>query len=293
MQTLGRSNLIDFKGISMINIYCDNWENYKNFQARPDDVLIVSYPKAGSTWMSNILDLLYFGNTAPERQTSVEIFLRVPFLEAAFAGVPTGVEMAEKLSTRPRIMKTHYPVQLLPKSFWEQNCKIVYVARNPKDNAVSFYHFDRANMTAPHPGEWKDYLENFIDGRSEFGPWYDHVRGYWEKKQTYSNIHYMFYEDMVGDTVREFEGLCSFLGLSPSVEDRERVIQGVHFEQMKQNKMTNYTTVPGFDTKETTFMRKGKVGDWKNHFTVAQNEKLEERYKQKMKNTTLQFRTEI
>lgn len=30
-----------------------------------------------------------------------------------------------------------------------------------------------------------------------FGPWYDHVNGYWEKKQTYSNLHYMLFEDMV------------------------------------------------------------------------------------------------
>lgn len=30
-----------------------------------------------------------------------------------------------------------------------------------------------------------------------FGSWYDHVKGWWEKKQTYSNIHYMFYEDLI------------------------------------------------------------------------------------------------
>jgi len=30
-----------------------------------------------------------------------------------------------------------------------------------------------------------------------FGPWYDHVSGWWEKKQTYSNLLYLFYEDLV------------------------------------------------------------------------------------------------
>lgn len=37
----------------------------------------------------------------------------------------------------------------------------------------------------------------------------------------------------------------------------------------------------------------GKVGDWKNHFTVAQNEQFDKHYKEKMKNTTLKFQTQI
>lgn len=37
----------------------------------------------------------------------------------------------------------------------------------------------------------------------------------------------------------------------------------------------------------------GKVGDWKNHFTVAQSEQFDEDYKQKMTDPTLKFRTEI
>lgn len=31
----------------MTNYFTDNWDNVQNFQARPDDILIATYPKAG------------------------------------------------------------------------------------------------------------------------------------------------------------------------------------------------------------------------------------------------------
>ncbi|XP_017561183.1 cytosolic sulfotransferase 3-like isoform X1 [Pygocentrus nattereri] len=291
--SVSRPEVFDFEGISMIHYFTDNWENIQNFKARPDDILIATYPKAGTTWVSYVLDLLYFSKLGPERQNSLPIFLRVPFLDGAFPGLPTGVELADMLPTTPRLIKTHLPVQLVPKSFWEQNCRVIYTARNAKDNAVSYYHFNRMNMGQPDPGDWSTFLQTFMDGKTVFGPWYDHVCGYWEKKQTHSNIHYMFFEDMVEDTGREVERLCSFLGSSTSAEEKERITKATQFDAMKQNKMTNYSTVPVMDSKISPFMRKGKVGDWKNHFTVAQNEQFDEHYKQKMKSTTLQFRTEI
>ncbi|KAL1021529.1 hypothetical protein UPYG_G00014450 [Umbra pygmaea] len=293
IEHLSRPPLFDFHGVSMIHCFTDNWENIQKFQARPDDILIATYPKAGTTWVSYILDLLHFGQTSPDRQTSLPIYERVPFLESDFHILPPGTELAEKLTTTPRLIKTHLPVQFVPKSFWEQNCRVVYVARNAKDNAVSYFHFDRMNIAQPEPGDWNNFLQRFMDGKMVFGPWNDHVTGWWEKKQTNSNIHYMFYEDMIEDTRRELDKLCSFLGLSPSEEEKERVRGGTQFDNMENNNMVNYSTIPVMDFKISPFMRKGKVGDWKNHFTVAQSEQFDEDYKKKMMNTTVQFRTVV
>uniref|UniRef100_A0A667YBL3 Sulfotransferase n=1 Tax=Myripristis murdjan TaxID=586833 RepID=A0A667YBL3_9TELE len=258
MELPPRPKLFDFHGVSMTKCFTDNWDNVQNVKARPDDILIATYPKAGTTWVSQILDLLYFGQTSPERQSSIPIHMRVPFLDLCRPSQPT-----------------------------------VYVARNAKDTAVSYFHFGRMNMFQPEPGEWSSFLQHFIQGEVVFGSWYDHVRGWWEKKQTHSKLHYMFYEDLIEDTGREIDRLCSFLGLSPSAEERERIRGAVQFDNMKKNKMTNYSTVPSMDLKVSSFIRKGMVGDWKNHFTVAQSEQFDEDYKKKMKNTTLQFRTEI
>ncbi|XP_033943929.1 cytosolic sulfotransferase 3-like isoform X2 [Pseudochaenichthys georgianus] len=223
----------------MVNYFTDNWENIQNFQARPDDILIATYPKAGTTWASYILDLLYFGQQ--ERQTSVPIYDRVPFLEIFFPPHVSGKDQADNLPTSPRLIKTHFPVQFVPKSFWEQNCRMVYVARNAKDNMVSYFHFDRMNLAQPEPGDWSNFFQRFMEGK----------------------------------------------------KDKMKVTVGVQFDNMKKDDMANYSTSPDMDFKISPFMRKGKVGDWKNHFTVAQSEQFDEDYKKKMKDATLQFRTKV
>ncbi|XDV48353.1 hypothetical protein PO909_017776 [Leuciscus waleckii] len=44
-----RPEMFDFEGISMTHFFTDNWEKLQNFQARPDDILIATYPKAGES----------------------------------------------------------------------------------------------------------------------------------------------------------------------------------------------------------------------------------------------------
>ena len=45
--------------------------------------------------------------------------------------------------------------------------QVVYVARNAKDNAVSYFHFDRMNYGQPEPGDWNSFLQRFLDGKSQ------------------------------------------------------------------------------------------------------------------------------
>ncbi|XP_051813820.1 cytosolic sulfotransferase 3-like isoform X2 [Acanthochromis polyacanthus] len=244
MERSPRPAVFDFHGVCMTEMVTNNWDNLQNFEARPDDILIAAYPKAGT-------------------------------------------EMTNQLTTTPRIIKTHLPVQFVPKSFWEQRCKIVYVERNSKDSAVSYFHFNHMNKSQPDPGDWSSFLEKYIEGQVMYGSWFDHVTNWWEKWQPYSHIHYMSYEDLSLDLGQALDRLCSFLGLSPSAEEKEKLAAAVKFDKMKENNMVNYSTVPIMDQKISPFMRKGKVGDWKNHFTVYQNEMFDQGHKQKMKNSTL------
>ncbi|XP_036402417.1 cytosolic sulfotransferase 3-like [Megalops cyprinoides] len=286
----GRPEVFEFEGISLTHFFTDNWENVKNFKARPDDILIATYPKAGTTWLSEIVDQLYFGGI--EGRT-IPLYERVPFLELCGAGFRPGTEAADNLPSSPRLIKTHLPVQLVPKSFWEQNCRVLYVARNPKDTIVSFYHFDRMNQIQPEAGPWDDYIHKFNSGKLVFGSWYDHVQGWWDRGESYPRMLYLFYEDMKVDLMGEISRICSFLGLSPSEKELQRVTGLTKFEVMKENSMADYSSIGVLDQSISPFMRKGTVGDWKNHFTVAQNQAFDEEYKKRMGKSTLTFRMEI
>uniref|UniRef100_A0A3P9N0B2 Sulfotransferase n=1 Tax=Poecilia reticulata TaxID=8081 RepID=A0A3P9N0B2_POERE len=274
-----RPQLYDFHGVAMTHCVTDNREKVKNFQARPDDILIATYPKAGQSnnMYKQVLQFL-----SPERQSFIPIFERVPFLEIAISTVvPADIDgFLTKISCLT--LKSHFTLKIM-----------VYVARNAKDNMVSFYHFDHMNMVQPEPGEWSSYFQRFLDGQMLYGSWYDHVGNWWNKTKTYPKLHYMFYEDIAEDTEREIDKLCSFLRLSPSAEDKKTIVELVHFDNMKNDDMANCSKLNFLDFKISPFLRKGKVGDWKNHFTVAQNEVFNEDYKSKMKDPTLRFRTEI
>jgi hypothetical protein len=67
---------------------------------------------------------------------------------------------------RRRVFFTHLPLELLPKSALNGDCRIVYVARNPKDNAVSFYHYHRMTrfLGLQHNLSWDEFFALYMAG---------------------------------------------------------------------------------------------------------------------------------
>uniref|UniRef100_A0A8D0GXE5 Sulfotransferase n=1 Tax=Sphenodon punctatus TaxID=8508 RepID=A0A8D0GXE5_SPHPU len=291
-ESVFRRKLEMVHGVPLFWSIAEEWAQVETFQAQPDDLLIATYPKSGTTWVSEIVDMIYNEGDA-EKCKRDAIFNRVPFMELIIPGMTNGVAKLTEIPP-PRLVKTHLPVQLLPKSFWENDCKVIYVARNAKDVAVSYYHFYKMAKMHPEPGTWDEFLEKFMTGEVCFGSWYEHVKGWWEKT-TSQRILYLFYEDMKEDPQREIRKVLRFLEKDLKEEVVRKILHHTSFQEMQKNPTANYKmmTQSEMDHSVSPFMRKGIAGDWKNHFTVAQNEKFDQDYEEKMVGSVPQFRMEI
>ncbi|CAJ0968594.1 unnamed protein product [Ranitomeya imitator] len=298
--TFYRFPLIPVHGVPLMKPIATSWERIEKFQARPDDLLIATYPKAGTTWMQEIIDSI-MNEGEVEKTKRAPTHVRSPFLEICSPPpvpsgeytVPSGIDLLE-VTPSPRLVKTHLPYELVPESFWKEKCKTIYVARNAKDNAVSYYFFDVMNKTQPDPGTWEEYVQKFLKGDVAWGSWFDHVLGWWKAREKHE-ILYMFYEDMKEDPKREIRKVMKFLGKKLSEESVEKIYKHTSFSAMKENPMANYSSLPDnvLDQSLSPFMRKGEVADWMNHFTISQNKIFDEEYQRKMKGSTLKFRSNI
>ncbi|XP_055510255.1 sulfotransferase 2B1-like [Leucoraja erinacea] len=237
-----------------------------HFQVRDDDLFIATYPKSGTTWMQEIIPLIYnSGDLTPV--LTIPNWRRVPWLEQV-----TGKGLLEDRPS-PRYMVTHLCHHMMPKTFYSSKAKVIYVARNPKDALVSSYHYHNMATFLDDPGTFEEFIDTFLEGKVMFGSWFDHIRSWWPLKDK-DNFLFLTYEDMLKDMRGALVKLGAFVDRPLSEATMESIANQCKFTNMKQNNMSNYSFVPMevMDQKKGNFLRKGIAGDWKNHFTAAQTE---------------------
>ncbi|XP_067934467.1 sulfotransferase 1B1-like [Watersipora subatra] len=261
------ASFIDEAGLSEVR------EAYNTYKWREEDILLASYPKTGTHFVWEILTMLLKGSSTVTQDSknlsSIDIF---------------PVTKMDEVYPSPRVLNTHYRLDVLPSQF--RNRKTVLVLRNPKDVCVSFYHQDK-NMVKLNLDGWDSsplstYLRMFLLSKDmPAGNYFDYAQYMWSLRHD-PNKHLVFYEDLIMDPVGEIEKLNKFMGTQRPAELIQQIADATNFSKMKQDKVHCHQSKPlqdlvGADGKMLEkamglLFRKGKIGDWKNHFTVAEND---------------------
>nr|XP_015845657.2 probable alcohol sulfotransferase isoform X1 [Peromyscus maniculatus bairdii] len=250
-------------------------ESHDKFVIRDEDTVIVSYPMSGNNWLIEIVCLIQNkGN--PKWIQSVLIWERSSWIETK-KGLPILIN-----TEGPRLMSSHLPLHLFPKSFFRSKAKVIYVIRNPRDVLVSAYFFLHNTKIIDNPESLGTYIEWFLKGNVPYGSWFEHTRN-WLSMRENDNFLLLSYEDMKKNTRGTIEKICDFLGKKLEPDELDLVLKYSSFQAMKENKMSNFSLVSeDVVNNGLVLMRKGITGDWKNHFTVAQAEAFDKVFQERM-----------
>ncbi|XP_075554122.1 sulfotransferase ssu-1-like [Dermacentor variabilis] len=285
-------------GLYVSKIFTDkNLHSAFSYKPIDEDVFIVGYPKCGTTWLQFIVYSIYTGG-AGGLPSATECRKTMAFLEIS------GAEGAMSIQ-RPGIIKTHLPFHLQP---YSPKAKYIYVARNPYDCCVSFYHHTKSRPRYGfQDGTFNQFVDMFIRGEVDFGDYFDHLLSWYEHRGD-PNVLFLTYEDLKKDTYGWISRIADFLGKEeygnkvreqPSVLDN--AVELTSFQNMKsineefRNWPLELEALPDETLTEATrstreglgdsikqrptedHIRKGIIGDWKNHFSREQVARMKKR----------------
>src|SRR5579864_3988327 len=165
----------------------------RNLTVFPDDVFLVSYPRSGNTWTRFLIGNLIYQD---DPVNFVNIESRIP--EIYF-----NPDHRMRRLPRPRILKSH-------ECFQPHYRQIIYIVRDPRDVAVSFYHHNVKAGNIPDNYPMEDYVPRFINAEfdTKWGSWADHVQSWMLLRQNDPRFLLLRYENMQQDTLRELERIA-------------------------------------------------------------------------------------
>jgi len=273
-------------GTCLPRFYADVYDSIRNFEVRSDDVYVLSVPKSGTTWTQEMVWIL--GSNFDYEGAKTLLNIRFPNLE--FDGIgnaaikkdakvrQTSLDAIQNMKS-PRFIKTHLHVGLLPKEIDTKKPKIVFVARNPKDQCVSMYH--HKVLIGGYKGTMDEYIEEYLLDYYLCGPFWPHVREFWNRRND-PNVLFIKYEDMKKDLRSVVLKTAEFLGKTMSDTQLEKLLNHLSFESMKSNPAVNNDEAIGNLNqllgiqKKTHFIRKGKVDSWKEELSAESVKKLDD-----------------
>jgi len=192
---------------------------------RTDDILAVSFPKSGNTWVrmiyANIMRELY----GLEEINLVNLNDLLP--EYIFRLQTTHENLRNMRWTYdvPRLVKTHE--RYIPDF---ENLRCIFIVRNPKDVMISYYHYEKAKIQS-YPGDLTAFIR---DSRFGIEAWIRHTESWLTNRHHLSAIEIFRYEEMKETPASHVKIILDLMGARLSDEQIDRVIERSSFEHTRR-----------------------------------------------------------
>jgi aryl sulfotransferase len=261
--------------------------NWNGYAPRPDDIIIATAPKCGTTWTQQIISALVFQDDEIRPVTAIS-----PWIDMRFGASAREIHDQADRQRHRRFLKTHLPADGLP--IFDE-VKYVHVARDGRDVFMSMFnhvtgftaaqlaHFDQIGVddpmvSRPYPRFPKDPRAYFhewittpaISGQSEGTPnpsFFDLEVGYWAERHR-PNFLLVHYADLKADLDGEMRRIAEFLGIPVDERVWPRQVRSASFEVMRAN---GARLAPAservFDGGAARFFHKGFNGRWRDVLT--------------------------
>lgn len=234
-------------------------------RARARDVYISSYPRSGTTWMQLLVHLVQGGDTSFSHIADA-----VPWFERSLSlGRATAADFARRAD--PRAFKSHLPHAWLPRGG-----RYLYVYRDGRDVAVSYYHFYRSHLGLQDGFE--EFFERFLRGDLQYGSWFRHVAD-WRRLAGRPDVRLVAYEELARDPERVLDTIAELCAARLTPRRKQEILGLASFDAMKrlEHKFDHAAAEPVSRVHGGQFVREGRVGGHRELLSSSQHERFARR----------------
>jgi aryl sulfotransferase len=245
------------------------------FRFRDDDIVVVTWSKAGTTWVQQIIGQLILG--APE---VLDTFNVSPWLDMRMIPLDD-VYATLEAQTHRRFIKTHLPIDAL---VFSPDTKYVYVGRDARDILWSAYNhhagftqtaLDLINDTPgrvgppllPAPKDVREYYLHWLEHDElpgfAFSSLWDHVQGWWNARAL-GNVLLVHFNNLKADMEGEIRRVAGFLGVEIDSAKWPAIVEHCTFDYMREQASKAEMLRVMFKDGGDTFFHKGTNGRWQD-----------------------------